>query len=326
MRRVMMAVVVLPAALSAQRGTLPGWYIETQVVTRYEGEPAASLPPAKERTQRDWRAGGYSRSEGRFVVGDQGADTYVIGRARESRSYSVSPAARVVRVMDPKAMLKVTAAQPFTPKFDETPYVRVGDGGVLLGHRTTRYDRTISYTLPTVPGSTAPRTTTMRASYWIATDTTDPLIAAWLREVKHVTGDSADHRPRGLLLRSEVRASAARATQLTEQRVVVVRREPVDTMKFVVPTDYRRVDAVAELQKRQADLGARMKGMQLNLDEMRRLRASTNPADKAKLQRLMDSTLAALKAQQRNAPSLRTDPNAVRIDGGASKKPQAEQP
>jgi hypothetical protein len=299
----LLAVLLVPCALAAQGKTLPGWYIETRVVSRFEGDRAATMPRATERRQKDWRSGAFTRQEGGIAVLDPTGEVYFVTREKDKRMYQVNPRTQVVRTMVPEEMRRLVTEKQLGPDPKNFAYKNVGDGGVLLGHKTTRFELTTVYTTPGLQPNAAPQQHTLRAVYWIATDTTDPVVAAWLRERPLVAGDTAVRRPRGLMLRSESRTEIRGATHVSEQFVQLLRREPVDTMKFVVPASYRRVDAVAELKKQRTEVDARMKGMQSTLDEMRRLRASNNPADRAKLERLMDSTMKDIQARQGAASS-----------------------
>lgn len=307
---VIFAMGALAPVLGAQ-GTIPGFYKETHATSRYVGERAAAMPAPRDRTEREWQAGGATRLEGRVMALTTSPDAFFLMRAGATTSYQVIPSERTIRtisLVDVPAEYRNAAASASSTTFKD-----LGDGGVILGHRTRKFETRVTMTLPPTAGrrGAAERFTTTSIS-WIATDPSDPMVAAWVLANPAPAG-AAKARPRGVVLRSESHTEGMLpADRVSRTEVTVWRREQVDTARFSLPAGYRRISMNDEMKAQLAKVAA----SRALLDEVKRLRASSKPADQRRLKLLTDSmlqsfrgTMDTLRLQQR----LRSDPNAVRI-------------
>ncbi len=295
--------VVGAPALAAQ-GT-PGFYVEARVTSVSKG---GSNTTTRSHITRSWTSADCSRTEGESFLGDSMAYQVVTGRP--IRAFHVVPRDRKVLSIPPGAGRpstdSIVRAMGSAPRFDVKP---LGDGGAILGHRTHKFEYKTS-TISRVGGravASAPTVTT----YWLADDPADPLVAAHrATQPAFVAGAPISTRS-GVTLRSVTERQWRRdVTETTTREVLVWRKEVVPASRCALPAGYRSVDMMADLRARQA-LTA----------EMRRLSQSKNPADHARARAISDSLF---KEMQREAPasrSLRDNPSAMVIDGGAKKKP-----
>lgn len=307
------------------QGAVHGWFVETRVTTRNEGERAAARPGPREWRQRQWTAAGSTRLEGMPIPFDSANSTYTVTRAGDRNGYLITPTTRTVRVATFEALQGFVTDALGQPPAGALSYKDLGDGGLILGHRTRKFESTISYQLPTsLPGGGAGgQSRQMTMTLWYASDTTDSLVAAWQRRVAATPMRVSPQSPRGMLLRSESRSEGSGVARVGVKEVLVWRQETLDTALFVVPREYRRIDMVEELRANRAASAARLAAQRATFAEMNRLRASTDPADRRKLDRMMDSAMKAIKQRSSALPpvNLRDNPSAVIIDGGSKKKP-----
>lgn len=323
---VLAAAAVAPAV--GAQGTVPGWYIETRVTSRYEGDRAAAMPRPTQHVERTWRAGANSRSEGRPLRLDSSAGSYRLTRAGDPNSYEVFPDTRTLRVADRAGMRRAFGTTLSRPNEGGYRHRAIGDGGVILGHHTTKFESRIKLPIIGLAAPSEAESWYVETS-WIATDTADPQVAAWIRESRLVAKDSTRSPPDGtvpgMVLRWESRSDrTAGVPHATISEVTEWRTEQMDTARFSLPTGYARVDLASQmraLQRRTAEMKERGAATQRNLEELRRLKASTLPADQAKLHRLMDSTLAAIQREQALHPvNLRDLPNSVTITDSSHRR------
>ena len=139
---VIFAIGVVAPAIGAQ-ATVPGWYTETRVSGRAVGERAAAAPPPADYTIRIWTTEAAARVEGGIPVPGGAKDAYLVSRPAERRGYQVIPSQRSIRVLDNRAIM---AMSPVDFRMADSAGVTVkelGDGGVILGHKTTKRRVTI---------------------------------------------------------------------------------------------------------------------------------------------------------------------------------------
>jgi hypothetical protein len=305
---VVFAAGILAPSVGAQ-GKLSGWYTETHVTSRREGQRAAS-PAPRDETIRSWRTATSERLEGGLPPFPQYDMTgaYQISRSAEKRTYQVVPSARTIRVFDMAAM---TALKLDRPSYAKPVLKELGDGGVILGHRTRRYQMTITMRTPGIARRGDSTTFTSEQTFWIASDPSDPLVAAYLAERPKPTSPVTMPVLPGMVLRTGSRSSSISPyTTATVREVVAWRREVVEPSRFVLPADYKRVDMAAEVRATRAKTEA----MRVAGDEMQRLFSSKDPKDRARAKQLAESLFKTMKPDSaRLKEMMRKDPNAVRI-------------
>lgn len=318
--RLVLAAGVIAPPLHAQ-GT-PGFYVETRVTSRYEGERAAARPGPREWRERRWSAAGSTRMEGMPMPLDSSNTTYTVTRAGNRSAYLITPSTRTVRVATFDEMQHFLTDEIGPPLAGERLYKDLGDGGLILGHRTRKFEMRTSYRLPTAlggPGGEG-RSRPITMTLWYAYDTTDALVAAWLRQASAAPGKIAPQVPRGMLLRSESRSDGTGVPRLGVREVQVWRQERLDTALFAVPSDYTRIKMVDEFRVRREESTVRLAAQRAAFAEMNRLRASTDPADKRKLDRMMDSVLKALKQSAAERPPVNLRDGAIVITDSAKRR------
>lgn len=304
-RVLLWGVLLAPCVALAQQPN--GQYIEARITTRSEGNGASPL--VRTRVTREWTSAACVRTEGMPFKGDSSA--YQLNLTAPARYYTVVPRDRAVYSMDSSGAKAVRAeAERRIASPPTTAAKPLGDGGVLLGHRTRKFEVQMSPTIPSPNGGAGSRMT-LTTTYWVADDTTDPLVLTNRTLRGKVAAGDPSPLPKGVVLRSETRGAVLPGvTQLTTREVVAWRRESVPASRCALPQGYRAVDMLAE-----------MRSMQSATAELQRLSRSTSPADRARAKALSDSLMEVLK---RTAPAprpLREAPNAMRIDGGAARKP-----
>ncbi len=242
------------AALAATRvlaaqGTVPGWEIasKTTMVMQIGGAPRTT-----EQTTKTLISGTHQRIDG--LGGGSPmmpADAYVVTTPPMDSSFVVSPSTRTVRTMDPRGIVATSGIvlDPSTMSGAQVPaFEEVGDGGLVLGHRTRLYraEVTTHMRLPMF-GDSSVRSFTNVIKTWLATDATDPMIAGLLRDGALVARGAG--LPAGIVLRSETTIIGLGATgTVSTTEVQSIRHVDIDTASFAVPNDYARVDMNAELR------------------------------------------------------------------------------
>ncbi|MBA4073170.1 MAG: hypothetical protein C0497_15315 [Gemmatimonas sp.] len=158
-------VAAIAPALHAQDAS-PGWYVETRVTTVSKG--GSGNTTTRTHLERAWTSALCSRFEGDRYRGDTAAYRLIVG-APPRRLY-VLPRDRVVHTFD-SAGARIVAREMAMRRASPQPAFRpkaMGDGGVILGHRTHRYQ--FESTTRSYAGGAeiarAPSVTT----YWVADD------------------------------------------------------------------------------------------------------------------------------------------------------------
>lgn len=310
--RVMLATVIVCARSLGAQGTVFGWYTESRVTSRYVGERAAAMAAPSERRERVWEGGGSMRTEGLPMLRSSGADSYQLVRIGDLTAYQVSPSTHTLRAL---RIGSLPAEVKDLPSFGVVPraFKDLGDGGLILGHGTRKTE--MRFTVKTLGRTASPSNRTGRettVTEWVASDTTDPLVAEWFASRPPST-TGKPMRPRGMVLRRESRTDGAAATLVHTTEVIAWRREKLDAALFALPAGYKRVDMADELA-----------AMQRSSAELKRLMASTDPKDRARAKQLSDSLFGDIMREQAKHPfNLRDDPNAVVISDPAPvrKKP-----
>lgn len=311
--------------LGAQ-GTVPGFYSEAKVSTRIESSRGARVPAPKEYRMRTWRVAGLLRMEGSPGQVDSTDGSYTIGQLLNKRTFQVSPRTRTVRAANVDEVQKYAAERGVNPNDRKRSYREIGDGGTLLGHRMVRWESRLSYEAPAYRGATTTQTHTFVTTYWIASDTTDPMVAAWIKMLGPVP-DSARHMPRGMVLRSESRTEVPGLVSMITDAVQIWRQQPVDTALFVVPSDYRVVNLVDAMRERSESTAVRVRAgyareaaMRRVIEELKQLRSSSAPADRARLRFLNDSLIKVLTPDSSRLDSLIRANGIVITDSLRAKK------
>lgn len=304
--RVACLVVSFAPALWAQN-TSPGWYVETRVTTVSKG--GSGNTTTRTHVERAWLSARCSRFEGERLRGDTAAYRLISGSP--PRVLYVLPRDQEVLSLD-SAGARFAALQATMQRASPEPRFRLtalGEGGVILGHRTHKYrfeGTTRSYA-GDAEIARAPSVTT----YWVADDPADPLVAAYRTARARLLGRERVDNANGIVLRSETRDQWLRdVTRVATKEVLVWRREDVPESRCAIPDGYQTASASAEVR-----------ALEAATEELRRLSRSTDPTDRARAKVLGDSLF---KEFQRTAPpphSLRENPRAVIIDGKATKKP-----
>ncbi len=303
--RLVLAASAIAPALHAQ-GT-PGFYVETRVTTVSKG--GSGNTTTRSHLTRAWTSATCSRTEGQAFLGDSTAYLLILGSPL--RALQVLPRDRVVYALDSAANRAIASelAAKLTPsdvRFNPKP---VGDGGVILGHRTRKYQAEITTRSFAGQREIARAPTTMTT--WVAEDPADPMVAAYRASRARPRGGERLGGSGGMVLRSESRSQWLRdVTQVTTNEVLEWRREGLPASRCAIPSGYRTVDGLAELRAQQAATA-----------ELQRLSRSANPADRARAKLLGDSLFKELRRTLPPPRSLRDDPRAVMIDGKATKKP-----
>lgn len=304
--RVLLQVTLLGAfvgsALEAQ-GT-PGFYVEARVTTVSKG---GSNTTTRSHVTRSWTSAACSRTEGESFLGDSTA--YQVITSPPVRSFQVLPRDRKVLSI---SVMGRPAAESLQRELGPLPRLdveAVGDGGVILGHKTHKFE--FKTTTTSRAGereiARAPTVTT----YWIADDPADPLVAAHRATRPTLTAGAPISTGSGMVLRSVTERQWRRdVIETTTREVLVWRKEVVPASRCALPDGYASVDMRADLHARQA-LTA----------EMKRLSQSKNPTDRARARALGDSLLQEIRRETPPPRPLRDNPSAVIIDGGARKKP-----
>lgn len=303
-RLVLMAGVMIPA-LHAQ-GT-PGFYVETRTTTVSTG--GSGNTTTRTHVSRAWTSATCSRTEGQEFLGDSTAYLLVMGSPL--RTVQVLPRDRLVYTLDSagsRALASEMVAK-LPPSEKRFKPMSLGDGGLILGHRTRKYEMEITTRSVNGKAEVASAPTTMTS--WVAEDPADPMVAAYrasraqLRAGERVGGSG------GMVLRSEYRSQRRRdVTQVVTNEVLVWRREDLPASRCAIPSGYRTADLLADVRAKQAATA-----------ELQRLSRSTDPTDRARARALGDSLFKEIRRTQPPPRSLREDPRAIIIDGKATKKP-----
>jgi len=304
--RVAVVAGAVAPALGAQE-KVPGFYVETRVTTLSKG--GSGNATTRTHVTRTWTSATCSRTEGEANRGD--STGYQLMRRTPPTFLDVVPRDRTAYAVNPagaKAMA-AEAAKTLGPMPAIAGSRLLGDGGVMLGHRTQKYE------LRTTTRSTAGAREVARAptviTYWVADDPADPLVAAYRATRPMMGSGERAWSSTGMVLRSETHSQWLRdVTQKTTREVLAWRRESVPLSRCDIPQGYRTVDLMADLSAKQSATA-----------ELRRLRQSSNPADRARARALGDSLFKDLRRTVPAPRSLRDDPRAVLIDGTGKKKP-----
>lgn len=300
------AVGILAPSLGAQKST-PGWYVETRVTTVSKGGSGNST--TRTYLTRSWTSTICSRTEGEPYRGDSAAYRLVAGTPQ--RFLNVVPRDRTVYSVNPaeaKAMV-AAASKTMGPSPVITAPKLLGDGGVILGHRTRKQE--MRTTTRSVSGGAEVARAPTVTTYWVADDPADPLVAAYRAALPVRGAGERVSTSAGMVLRSETQSQWLRdVTQTTTREVTVWRRESVPAARCDIPQGYRTVDLAADLRAKQAASA-----------ELRRLSQSSNAADRARARVLRDSLFRDLQRTLPPPGSLRDNPRATVIDGTDKKKP-----
>lgn len=304
--QVAIVVGVCAPVLGAQ-GTTPGFFVETRVTTVSKG--GSGNATTRTHVTRTWTSATCSRTDGEANRGD--STGYQVMRRTPPTFLDVVPRDRTVYTVNSagaKAMA-ADAAKTLGPMPEISGSKVPVDGGVLLGHRTHKFE------LRTITRSTAGAAEVGRAptviTYWVADDPADPLVAAYRATRPTMGAFDRVSTSTGMTLRSETHSQWLRdVTEMTTREVIAWRREEVPLSRCGIPNGYRTVDLVADLRAKQSALA-----------ELRRLSHSSNPADRARGRVLGDSLFKDLRRTLPAHGSLRDDPRAVLIDGAGKKKP-----
>ncbi|MHB1312722.1 MAG: hypothetical protein ACYC3L_11970 [Gemmatimonadaceae bacterium] len=303
---VIFAAGALAPALVAQ-GTAPGWYVETRVTTVSKG--GSGNATTRTHVTRAWTSATCSRTEGESYRGDSTA--YSLAFATPRRFLNVLPRDRAIYVVNAADAKTMVAAASKTlgqmPAFD--PPKLIGDGGMMLGHRTRKHE--LRTTTRSVSGGVEVARAPTVTTYWVAEDSADPLVAAYRATLPSRGAGERVATSAGMVLRSETRSQWLRdVTQVTTREVTVWRREQVPAARCGVPSGYRTIDLAADLRAKQAATA-----------ELQRLLQSSKPADRARARVLGDSLFRDIQRAMPPSRSLRDDPRAVVIDGAGKRKP-----
>ena len=303
--QVAIVVGVCAPVLGAQ-GTTPGFFLEkkTTTITKEEPKKENHPPPPSAKPKS-----GHPPPDGEANRGD--STGYQVMRRTPPTFLDVVPRDRTVYTVNSagaKAMA-ADAAKTLGPMPEISGSKVPVDGGVLLGHRTHKFE------LRTITRSTAGAAEVGRAptviTYWVADDPADPLVAAYRATRPTMGAFDRVSTSTGMTLRSETHSQWLRdVTEMTTREVIAWRREEVPLSRCGIPNGYRTVDLVADLRAKQSALA-----------ELRRLSHSSNPADRARGRVLGDSLFKDLRRTLPAHGSLRDDPRAVLIDGAGKKKP-----
>jgi len=303
-----LAALVLPCALGAQ-GKVAGWYAESKTSTEYSGAEAQKLPP---RTVREWHAGERVRTE------TVNSANYTVVLDTSRTMYIVSPATKVIRIASATALARENSTDLAATERKLGQYTDLGPAETILGHTTRKYRVSASWTMKLrLLNDVTPRPVKYTRTVWLTADSSDPAIKAALRTLRRA---KTSNLPRGVELKSESTTEGIRegGAITTRREMTVLRAESVDPAIFTLPKGYQRVAVGDELRTRlrQAD------AIQKANDELNRLRTSNRPTDQARARALMDSLLKAWKPDSVPLKErMMADPNAVRINAGAKKKP-----
>ncbi len=309
-----MAVAVVASRSLVAQSALPGWYTETRTQSTPVGERAAVLSRSGEVTRR-WEAGGFSRTEGGAASSLLGPGAYTLIRAGDNASYEVIPSKRQVRMLDRSAFSALRArGQLQIPDLSDVTMGHVkdlGDGGVVLGHRTVKREAQFSMMERGPARGAKPHRVTTTITTWEATDTTDSVVSAyraWRR-----AASASGRAPRGMVLRTESRSAGQLPADVARSSEVLVwRRQNTDTSLFAVPANFARIDAVKDLENRQAALA-----------EIKRLFASPDPKDRARARHFGDSIFQTMpRDTARLRQMMREHATVVTDSVPARKKPR----
>lgn len=293
-------------ALWAQ-GASPGFYVETRTTTVSKG--GSGNTTTRTYVTRAWTSVICSRTEGQAFLGDSAAYLLVLGSP--PRALQVLPRDRVVYTLDSaagRAIAKETAAKLALSQESLKPK-SLGDGGVILGHRTRKYGVQIT-TRSLARGAEMARAPT-EITYWVAEDPADPMVAAYRSLRAQPRSGERVGRSGGIVLRFESRSAWLRdVMQVTTREVLAWRKETIPASRCAVPSGYRTVDGLADLRAQQEATA-----------ELQRLSRSTNPADRARARALGDSLFKKLERTLPAQRRLRDDPRAVVIDGKSKQQP-----
>ena len=307
MKRVL-AALLLPCALGAQ-GKVAGWYAESKTSTEFSGAEAQKLPP---RALREWHAGIRTRTE------TVNSPNYTLVLDTSRTMYIVSPTTKMIRIASGTDLARENSTDFAATERKLGQYTDLGPAETILGHKTRKYRVSASWTMKLrLLNDATPRPVKYTRTVWLTADSSDPAIKAALRTLRRA---QTSNLPRGIELRSESTTEGIRegGVVTTRREMTLLRAEPVDPAIFTLPTGYQRVSVSDELRTRMKQADA----MQKANDELNRLRTSSRPADQARARTLMDSLLKAWKPDsERLKQMMRDDPNAVRINTGAKKKP-----
>jgi len=303
-RVVLMAGVMIPA-LHAQ-GT-PGFYVETRTTTVSTG--GSGNTTTRTHVTRAWTSATCSRTEGQEFLGDSTAYLLVMDSPR--RILRVLPRDRVVYTLDSagsRALVSEMVAR-LPPSEKRFKPKSLGDGGLILGHRTRKYEMEI--TTRSVSGNAEVASAPPTITRWVAEDPADPMVATYRASRAQLQAGERVGGSGGMVLRSEYRSQRRRdVTQVVTNEVLVWRSEDLPASRCAIPSGYRTVDQLADLRAKQRATA-----------ELQRLSRSSNPADRARARALGDSLFKDLRRTPPAQRSLRDDPSAIIIDGKATKKP-----
>lgn len=300
------AVATMSLPVGAQ-STVPGWYVETRVTTVSTG--GSGNATTRTYLTRAWTSPSCSRTEGEPYRGDSAAYRLAVGTP--PRFLSVVPRDRTVYSVnsaEAKAMV-ASAAKRMGPTPAITAPKLLGDGGVILGHRTRKHE--LRTTTRSISGGTEVARAPTVTTYWVADDPADPLVAAYRAARPEIGAGEHGSTSAGMVLRLETQSQWLRdVTQTTTREVTVWRRENVPAARCKIPQGYTSIDLAADLRAKQAATA-----------ELRRLSQSSSAADRGRARVLRDSLFQDLQRTLPPSGSLRDNPRAMVIDGSGKKKP-----
>jgi hypothetical protein len=299
-------VLACAPSLRAQESS-SGWYVETRVTTVSKG--GSGNTTTRTHVERAWTSAVCSRFEGERYLND--TTSYRIMSGAPPRFVTVLPRDRAVLTFDSTGarVVPMELARRLASSQPRIEAKTLGDGGVLLGHGTHRFQ--YESATPSYAGGREIARAPSVNTYWVADDPSDPLVAAYRASRAAMLGVERFGYAGGFVLRSERHSQWLRdVTEVTTREVVVWRREEVPASRCAIPAGYRTVSASAEVR-----------ALETATAELRRLSRSTKPADRARAKALGDSLRKELERMAPPQRSLREDPSAVLIEGKATKKP-----
>ena len=266
----------------------PGWYIEAREVTHVSGQRLDS-----DEIIKTWRANGNERVErvGTVVTRAELRGVYTVRLASGDERFTVRPSTRTIEVSGPAdARTRASDSGLQAPQLLEQRVQEKGDGGRVLGYATRLiHIRTVFRTVVSVPGKTANRTDTTLTQLWMATDASDTLVAAAVKERGVPT--ALKNLPRGVVLRS-IRTIEHPIRTITNYEVARFGRQRVDSALFVLPRDYKRISQTEAMRATLASSDSSLKAL-----------ARKNPAWAARIRAREDSVLGQHKAAVNKKPT-----------------------
>ena len=267
--------------LEAQ-GTVPGWYVETRIVTSN-----ATTGVASELVTRSWASSGRLRQSGIAPASSMFPEgTYALIFDSTKAMYYVSPSIRTIRVM---TFGGAGQAMGVTVSGEKPQYTRVGPGEDILGHHTTIYEMTrVSGVVMPMSGDTNSRALRVYRKVWLAADSSDPIVRATMRPA----GRTATALPPGMELKSTgITTTTGTLSVSVSSEVLALRLMDIDTSMFTLPSGYTVIN-----------MGDELRAMRAKIDSMNRDIDKMDPSFSADQRRKLDSLLGPVDTAKRRKP------------------------